>query len=418
MIISNEVEIMTVGKSIKYYKNLGYECGYRTKINVRINDLLPSSKVKVLVKCDYCGKEFYASYCDLKRGISPKHACKACASKKAKEGNILKYGVPSYLSTQEGKKKYKKTCLDKYGVDNPAKSKEVQSKISNTNKEKYGVECVFQSEEIKSKIKNTVNMRYGVDNPQQSKIIQAKTKETNVKKYGVPYVLSSEAIQEKIKQTNLDKYGVESIGLHIPIVKEHYEKTMMKKYNVTNPSYDTELLEKSTQSMKNTNLKKYGVECVSKVPEVKEKIREAFIKNNVYNGIIPASKNQKYLSSLYNGTINYPMGYYFLDIYFPDDNIYCEYDGSGHDLNVKLNRISQKEFLEKHIIRYKFLKNNGLKLFRIIHTSSSLPSDAFLISIKNLAFEFLSISENNWIIFNLDEYTIKTKTLNLHYTIL
>lgn len=93
MIIDKQIEIMTCGKAIKYYQNLGYKCGYRTKILVSQLDIPKGSMQKVEVKCDYCGKHFYAKRQDLDRGLVNKHACKSCASLKAKEGNIIKYGV-------------------------------------------------------------------------------------------------------------------------------------------------------------------------------------------------------------------------------------------------------------------------------------------------------------------------------------
>ena len=37
------VKVRTNGKSIKYYRNLGYECGYNTEIEVKIEDLQSGS---------------------------------------------------------------------------------------------------------------------------------------------------------------------------------------------------------------------------------------------------------------------------------------------------------------------------------------------------------------------------------------
>ena len=82
MIIDKQIEIMTCGKAIKYYQNLGYKCGYRTKILVSQLDIPKGSMQKVEVKCDYCGKHFYAQRQDLNRGLVNKHACKSCASLK------------------------------------------------------------------------------------------------------------------------------------------------------------------------------------------------------------------------------------------------------------------------------------------------------------------------------------------------
>ena len=160
MIIDKQIEIMTCGKAIKYYQNLGYKCGYRTKILVSQLDIPKGSMQKVEVKCDYCGKHFYAQRQDLNRGLVNKHACKSCASLKAKEGNILKYGTSSYMGTQEGKERYKETCLKKYGVENVMQNKEVQQNQIKTVKKKYGVNNVFQNSEIKQKIRESCIEKY------------------------------------------------------------------------------------------------------------------------------------------------------------------------------------------------------------------------------------------------------------------
>ena len=176
MIVDKKIEIMTCGKSIKYYRDLGYDCGYRTKIFVSQLDLPKGSMQKVEVVCDYCGNHFYAKMQDLSRSIINKHACKLCASKKAKESNLKHFGAESYLGTKEGLNRYKQTCLKKYGVDNPTKNKNIKNKQEQTNLQKYGFKNVFQNEEIKQKIKQTCLDKYGVDNPQKSTIIREKQK--------------------------------------------------------------------------------------------------------------------------------------------------------------------------------------------------------------------------------------------------
>ena len=416
MFLDKYVKVLTVGKSIKYYQKLGYDCGYRTVISVKVKDLPPNSSKKLNIECDYCHNVFQATLCDLNRSIVKKHACKNCARKKANEATMVKYGKTCYLATEEGKKKKIESAIKKYGVDNVAKSKEVQDKIKKTNLQKYGVECVFQSEEIKDKIIRTNKERYGVSHPQQNVEIQKKTQNTNLEKYGYSNLFSSPEIQVKIKKTNLEKYGTETIGLHNQLIRSRHDGTMVERYGVANPSLVPEFAQKAREKSKQTLMERYGVENASQIPESKEKIRDAFIRNNKSNGIIFASKNQKILNSLYNGVLNYPIKYYFLDIYFPNDHIYCEYDGNGHDLNVQMNKISQEKFDKKEIIRYKILKKDGLKLFRIIHKGKTLPSENFLLHIKDFAFTILKNTNSNWITFDLDNKTITTKVFTLKYS--
>lgn len=97
MLLTKEVEITLHGKAINYYKAKGYDTdslrkGRRnsipkgTKIKIKIDDVNPTSKAFVDVKCDYCGciiKKNYASYLKQhsKHGLN-KDSCKECTSKK------------------------------------------------------------------------------------------------------------------------------------------------------------------------------------------------------------------------------------------------------------------------------------------------------------------------------------------------
>lgn len=389
MIIDKQIEIMTCGKAIKYYQNLGYKCGYRTKILVSQLDIPKGSMQKVEVKCDYCGKHFYAQRQDLNRGLVNKHACKSCASLKAKEGNILKYGTSSYMGTQEGKERYKETCLKKYGVENVMQNKEVQQNQIKTVKKKYGVNNVFQNSEIKQKIRESCIEKYGVDNPQKSEQIRNKTENTCLMRYGVKTPLQSEKVKQKQIQTVLDKYGVENIMQS----KKHMESALKKT--------------------RQTSIELYGVYPASKSESIKNKIRTTFVSSHNV-GDIPASKNQIHLCNLYHGILNFPTKYYFLDILL-ENNIYCEYDGSGHNLNVILGHLTQEEFDRKEIIRYKTLKSSGLKMFKIVHKGKKLPDDEKLLHIKQLATQLLSNTDNNWVVFDIDNDLFILKNYEIKY---
>lgn len=39
-----------------------------------------------------------------------------------------------------------------------------------------------------------------------------------------------------------------------------------------------------------------------------------------------------------------------------ESNIYIEYNGSGHDLNVRMGQITKSEFNRKEVARYRLLK--------------------------------------------------------------
>lgn len=85
------------------------------------------------------------------------------------------------------------------------------------------------------------------------------------------------------------------------------------------------------------------------------------------NGI-PTSKQQVYFASLFKNTIlNYPVDKLFIDIALPEQKIGIEYNGSGHDLAVKLNHISHQQFIRKEWSRRMILQKDGWKIIYIIN---------------------------------------------------
>jgi hypothetical protein len=156
MILDKEVEVKLAHKNIKYYEELGYEIPrYKdtkynmvvkrgTTINVKINDLMPKSKVKVLCKCDNpdCkSKPRLVKYQNLKRSDG-KYYCYDCAVQmddrndklrqinigrkasidtKRKMSNVrigtkrseeTKRKMKEIYNTDEYKAKRKKTCIE------------------------------------------------------------------------------------------------------------------------------------------------------------------------------------------------------------------------------------------------------------------------------------------------------------------
>lgn len=97
-----------------------------------------------------------------------------------------------------------------------------------------------------------------------------------------------------------------------------------------------------------------------------------------YNGI-PASKMQISIANQLGGKINFPIsdiGY--IDILL-DNNICIEYDGGGHNLSVKIGKISQEEFDIKESKRNSRLIENGYKILKIVNTKD-LQFDTKIIS--------------------------------------
>lgn len=55
MLITKNIVVYGTPKNVSYYKKLGYDIKYHEYCTIDIHDLLPSSKIKVTIACDYCG---------------------------------------------------------------------------------------------------------------------------------------------------------------------------------------------------------------------------------------------------------------------------------------------------------------------------------------------------------------------------
>lgn len=123
------------------------------------------------------------------------------------------------------------------------------------------------------------------------------------------------------------------------------------------------------------------------------------------NGTQKCSLQQKYILDLIGGKLNYPIANSSLDIAFPDEMIYIEYDGGGHDLSVKLGEITDNKFREKEKRRNYGLYKLGWKSIRIISKKDYLPSDTKIKEIIQLGKNILK--ERSWIVFDIDNSEVK-----------
>lgn len=395
MLLSKEVEVTVNYKNIERYLEKGYEfetfinkkgkvaARRGTKIIVKIEDLDLNTGNIITYKCDYCGKEVNVRYCDYMRhyqdGIkNDKDCCSECVTLKTKEVMMKKYGVESSFELKEVQDKIKSVFLDKYGVDSIGKCEEVQAKARATTKERYGVEYYMESEEFNSKKETTFVEKYGVDNPFKRKDIQLKVKNTMFEKYGNYYV-KTDKCREKYKNTCIERYGVD----HLFKLKETIEKT------------------------KATNIKRYGVEHLMQIPEIAREriIKTLETKSNM--GVLPTSRQQEYLHEVYGGENNYIVSNCVLDIAFLDENIYIEYDGSGHALRVKFNECTQEEFERQEMARKYFLLNKGWREIRIVSNKDYLPSDDILLKMKEISLNWFD-KDHRWIKFYIDENKYET----------
>ena len=181
------------------------------------------------------------------------------------------------------------------------------------------------------------------------------------------------------------------------------KKTNIEKYGVENTSQLEENKEK--RKIKETCLKKYGVECASQSPEIIAKAKKTLYQNDT----CPSSKAQRYICNLLAGELNYSVDFYNLDIYL-GNHIYVEYDGSGHNLQVKFGNLTQEDCDRKEEKRYLYLLSKGYKMIKIINPQKrdKLPPDDVIKQIINDGVEHIQRGGNAYII-NLENFEITYK---------
>lgn len=176
MILTKKLKIKVIGKTINYYRSLGYDVCVNGTIDIDIIHLTPKSRYKITVECDVCGCQKLLSYQKYTKNINS-HGYYTCSQKcsvdKCKLTSIDRFGVDSPMKTEEIKNKGKNTKLSRYGDENYNNI----NKMKSTNMEKYGVENYNN----KDKCKKTMIEKYGVENPMELEINVKKMKDTKIK---------------------------------------------------------------------------------------------------------------------------------------------------------------------------------------------------------------------------------------------
>lgn len=224
MIKIEYIEIIGNGKTINYYLNKGYDIKCHQKVLVKIEDLIPTSAIKVDCYCDICGClnniKYYNYTENIKRNVI--YRCNECSKK------IRTEKIKDIFSDNEIKKeivsKRKNTCLLKYGYDSYTKTKDYSVKSGNTKFIKYGDENYNNI----SKTQNTCLSKYGVDSFSKTELYKTKYKYTCNLKYGVDNVFQDEQIKQKIKETLISKYGVDNPTKHPDL----FEKAQRSSYKI------------------------------------------------------------------------------------------------------------------------------------------------------------------------------------------
>jgi very-short-patch-repair endonuclease len=223
--------------------------------------------------------------------------------------------------------------------------------------------------------------------------------------YGVDMAGNSEALHLKMQETMLEKYGGKTT-LESPSLKKQVQETNLERYGFINSLSNKNIRNKIIL----TNLNKYNVKVPSQNEEIKAKIRNTMYKN----GTAPTSKQQLYICNLVNGNLNYPIYNCSLDIAFPNDFLYIEYDGGGHDLRVKYKVNTKEEFDHIEMKRQYFLYSKGWKLIRIISSKDYLPYDESILKLIKEAREYLNTG-HSWIKYDIDNNLVKCSKYEKSY---
>ena len=158
----------------------------------------------------------------------------------------------------------------------------------------------------------TLMNKYGVDRPAKLESVRQKMADTMIAHYGVPYSSQSAELREKAIQTWKQNYGVD------------------------NPAKNGDIKKKTAQTCREI----FGFDHPAQSPEVREKMAQTLYANSSQK----VSRQQHYINNIYQGILNFPIKYYNVDIYLPNDNLIIEYDGGFHSGNVITGRETQEEF--------------------------------------------------------------------------
>ena len=263
-------------------------------------------------------------------------------------------------------------------------------KMQEAIKNKYGIKNINSLDIIKDKTIKTNLKRYGVKHHTQDENVKEKMKIANVNKYGYECVLNNEDIKTQIKNTNIEKFGCENVFAN-EAIKEKIGKTNLRKYGCINPMQNKEI---AAISMGRNNLSKSR------------------------NNSQICSKPQRAVYDIIGGELNFLYEKFWLDIAFPEECVYVEYDGSGHDMSVKFKKISKEDFELKEIKRYEILKSYGWNKIAISTKKDFVPDKDVLISMIDFAKNLMKNDEYDWVTFDIDAQNIQYKDTIINYNYL
>lgn len=247
------------------------------------------------------------------------------------KSNLMKYGIEYPQKLNSVKEKQKQTNLKKYGFKSTTQHPIVKGKQEASNIEKYGVKNVFENKDIQEKCKKSMKEKYGHEYALQNDELLNRSKTTKMNKYGNPFFVNS----KKRKETNLTRYGYQCL-FQDKNFKEKCLDTMISKYGakttLESPILKRKVLEtnmkkyKSTSYLSSTKAKEHRQEYIKKATKTLAKE----YKNHPYQSkeeLEILTKLKVKFPDIQTQWIddNYPG---VADFFIPSKNIVIEYQGS------------------------------------------------------------------------------------------
>ena len=249
---------------------------------------------------------------------------------------------------------YAKFCSKECQYSDLGKKITKEIKIK-SNLEKYGVEHTSQLKEVTDK-----RTKSRADHVNE---IQQHVRESLYKKYGAYDVMHIPHILQKIKNTNLKKFGVEfplqQLKKENSEIYQKISQTCINKFGVDSPLKNKEVREK----IKQTNIQKYGVDNPLKNKEIWKKSqdnRQISSKSKLENNFLNYLK-LKYepddIITQYKSK-EYP---YYCDFYIKSINLYIEIQGhwTHNDHPFDINNLNDQQIM--NIWRTKSLSDKYYK---------------------------------------------------------
>ena len=236
---------------------------------------------------------------------------------------------------------YAKFCSKECQYSDLGKKITKEIKIK-SNLEKYGVEHTSQLKEVTDK-----RTKSRADHVNE---IQQHVRESLYKKYGAYDVMHIPHILQKIKNTNLKKFGVEfplqQLKKENSEIYQKISQTCINKFGVDSPLKNKEVREK----IKQTNIQRYGVDNPLKNKEIWKKSQDnrqisskSKLENNFLNYLKLKYESDDIITQYKSK--EYP---YYCDFYIKSINLYIEIQGhwTHNDHPFDINNLNDQLIMD------------------------------------------------------------------------